>query len=206
MDKERRKSSHSEIVKFLIGAVLLIGIIGGSVSVTFAHQDIQSLLMNWFDTQRGHALVEIKEAIDSEQEIQTGRLKEELHSEIQVANERLQAFTLIEKEKRTSELRRYVDELISTINIDNSQKENSLRDELESIFQAAVNEMNRVMNDGNHSQAPEQEPDLSDGEDPEEEPDSESELGPEPKQELKLEPNPNIDPDHEFGEKESDAP
>ncbi|MFC5604787.1 hypothetical protein [Sporosarcina koreensis] len=204
MDKKRR--SRLPKCRFLIGAVLLIGIIGSSVSVTFANQDIQSLLMNWFDAQRGYALAEIKEAMDMEQEIQAGRLKEELHSEIQMANERLQAFTMEEKEKRTSELRRYADGLIDGFVSDNSENENSVRAELESIFQAAVNEMNHVVNEANIGQTPIEEPESPEVEKPGEEPDADADTVQNPDLE---QPSPEIGPDSnpppEFDKRKRDA-
>ncbi|MDW0116091.1 hypothetical protein QTL97_04025 [Sporosarcina thermotolerans] len=197
MDQKRRSSLQK--CKFLIGALLLIGIIGSGVSITFANQDIQSLLMNWFDTQRGHVLDEIKEAIDLEHEIQTGRLKEELHSEIQMANERLQAFTMEEKERRTSELRRYADELINGFVNDNLENENSVRDELDSIFQSAVNEMNRVVNEGNIGQTPIEEPESPEEEEPGEEPEPETEPDPEQDPDPDPDSDPNPDPNPETG-------
>lgn len=190
--------------KFLIGAVLLTGIIGSSVSITFTNQDIQSLLVNWFDTQRGHAIVEIKEAIDLEHEIQTGRLKEELHSEIQMATERLQAFTMEEKERRISELRRYADELIDGFKVDSSENENSVRDELERIFQSAVSEMNQVVDEGNQSQMPNEEPESPEAEDPGEEPEAETNPDPNPDPDPNPNPNPNPDPTPDFDERKSD--
>ncbi|MCM3744058.1 hypothetical protein M3193_07870 [Sporosarcina luteola] len=178
--RRRKKKSLMGKAKFLIGAVLLIGIIGSSVSITFANQDIQSLLTNWFNTQRGHAITEIKEAIDTEREIQTERLKEELQAEIQSANERLQSITTEEKEKRTSELRRYTDELINNLEINSSEEEGILRNELEGIFQAAIVEMDRVViNNESSKQEHSSEPETNDEDDFEEglDPESESELG-----------------------------
>lgn len=179
--RRRKKKSRLEMVRLLIGAVLLIGIIGSSVSITFANQDIQSLLTNWFDTQRGHAIDEIKGAIDTEREIQTERLKEELQLEIQSADKQLQTFTAEEKEKRISELRRYTDELINSFEIDNSESESVVKSELESIFQAAVNEMEQIMNNGNSNPESESEPEQ------EGEPAPESNPEPEPQPDVDIE-------------------
>ena len=114
------------------------------------------------------------------------------------------------KEKRTSELRRYADELIDGFTIDNSENENSVRDELESIFQAAVNEMNRVVNEGNIGQTPIEEPESPEVEKPGEEPDAEAEPDSDTDQDPDVdEPNPEIGPDSNpspaFDERKRDA-
>lgn len=200
--RRRKKKSRLEIAKFLIGAVLLIGIIGSSVSITFASQDVQSLLTSWFDTQRGHAIEEIKGAIDAERETQTKRLKEELQSEIQLANEQLQTFTEDEKVKRTTELRRYTDELINQFSVDHTEEENSVKNELERIYQNAVMEMEQIMN----NRIPHEEP----VEDPQPEVEGEPIEEPTPEKEPVVVPSPEPNPDEQSGkdnstDKEGDA-
>ncbi|MEZ7172850.1 hypothetical protein [Sporosarcina sp. OR05] len=198
--RRRKKKSRVEVAKFLIGAVLLIGIIGSSVSITFASQDVQSLLTSWFDTQRGNAIEDIKGTIDTEREFQMERLKEELQSEIQSANERLQTFTEDEKTKRTAALRSYTDALIQQFSVDNTEEENYVVHELESIFQNAVSKMEQVMANSASKDGPISEsPPEAEGQ-PVEDPVSEKDPVSEPNPEPSPEPDPSEDAENEISE------
>jgi hypothetical protein len=140
-----KKMYYMKKVKFLIGAVLLTGILGSGVSIAFAKQDVHSLLTNWFTSKRGTAVEEIKGAIENERDIQIGRIQEQLQKEIQQASQYIESFTLAEKEMRTSNLRSYADELINSMIIDKSAGENSIQMELDSIYQEAIREMEKAM-------------------------------------------------------------
>ncbi|MGN7385460.1 hypothetical protein [Sporosarcina sp. SAFN-015] len=140
-----KKLYYMKKVKFLIGAVLLTGVLGSGVSIAFAKQDVHSLLTNWFTSKRGTAVEEIKDAIENERDIQIGRIQEQLQIEIQQASQYIDSFTIAEKEMRTSNLRNYADELINNMVIDKSAGESSIQKELDSIYQEAIREMEKAM-------------------------------------------------------------
>ena len=152
---KKKKINSMKKVKFLIGAVLLIGILGSGVSIAFAKQDVQSLLTNWFTSKRGAAVEEIKDAIENERDIQIDRIKEQLQQEIQQASQYIDSFTIAEKDRRTSNLRSYADELINSIGIDKAAGESSIQSELDSIYEEAIREMEKAVQGGVPGNTPE---------------------------------------------------
>jgi len=143
--RETHKRKKLPFKKILIGAVLLIGMIGSSVTITFADQDIESLLTNWFDNSKGVALQELEKAVSNEQKEQTERLKEELQSEVEEAEKELNHFTKEQKEKVLKELQQYTDQLIDSIEINNEEKEREIEAELHYIFEGAKEKMNTIL-------------------------------------------------------------
>lgn len=142
--RETHKRKGFPLKKLLIGTVLLIGIIGSSVSIVFAEQDIESLLVNWFDKNKEEALVELEESVQKEQEEQTKRLKEELQSEVEAAEEELKQYTEEKKEKISNELKQHTDDLIHSINISNEDKEKEIEAKFYKIFEEAKEQMNSI--------------------------------------------------------------
>ncbi|HLR52105.1 MAG TPA: hypothetical protein VK072_04440 [Candidatus Avamphibacillus sp.] len=143
--RERHKRKKLPFKKILIGAVLLIGVVGSSVTITFADQDIESLLTNWFDNTKDEALQDLEEAVSKEQKEQTKRLKEELQSEVEAAEKQLNQFTEEQKEKILKELQRYTDQLIDSIEITNEEKEKEIETKLYYIFEEAKEKMNTIL-------------------------------------------------------------
>lgn len=127
-----------------IGFLLLVVIIGSSINVVFADQDIQSLLTNWFNKEKDQSITELDKAISTEQGIQTKRLKESLQSEIRGAEAELHTFTENEIDKRISQLQSHADELINSVSIDNSDEKNRVTRELEAILKDAQRRLNAV--------------------------------------------------------------
>lgn len=146
--KERIQKNNNKKAKVLIGTVLLSAGIASSVSVAFADQNIDAMLTNWFNNKKSESIQKIEQAIMSEKEIQKDRLKEQLQLEIQQSEKELQTFTEEEKQRRVDELKRYTDELIANIDVNNENKEKKIAKELETILQNAEQEMNKVAKTG----------------------------------------------------------
>lgn len=130
--------------KFLVGALFLILIVGSSVNVAFAGQDIHSLLSSWFQTERSNSIAEIEEAVAIEQEIQTERLKEELRLGIENAERQLENYTNKMKANSISEIQKHADQLVNSIEIDQSEEKNNVTSQLEAIIQDAKNKIDAI--------------------------------------------------------------
>lgn len=129
--------------KFLIGTLFLIIGIGSSFNVAFADQDIETMLINWFNKQKNNSIELIEAAIMSEKETQMHRLKKELQVEIDNAEQQLNEFTEEEKEKRVNGLRIYTDELVKNLDIDNSKDKARVIEALNKITDKAVEDLEK---------------------------------------------------------------
>jgi len=143
IERQQRKK-RSKLQKLLIGTLFFILVFGGSMHISFAAQDIGSILMNWFDEKTAESITTMEEAIATEQHKQTERLKEELRLEIASVNSQLLEFTNAEKAKRIKELEQYADNLIQNLEIDTIDKQSEILTELNEIVAIAKEHMNEV--------------------------------------------------------------
>ena len=134
-----RKKKNTFWAKTMITVLSLTFIIGGTINIAFANEDINAMLTNWFNEKRTTAIVDIKAAISSEKDTQKIRLKEELEKEIGTAEGELSQFTADEKEQRIQNLREYTEKLIGEIDIDNGAAEQELVTRLNGIYEEAIN-------------------------------------------------------------------
>jgi hypothetical protein len=139
-----KKNKTSKRAKFLVGTLFLSIGVCSSISVAFANQDIESLLVNWFAKQKTESVETIEKSIMSEKEVQMQRLKEELQIEIRDAKQQLDQFTEEEKEKRIIALKTHTDDLIKNIKIDDSAEREAVINELNKIENDAIDKMNEV--------------------------------------------------------------
>jgi hypothetical protein len=130
--------------KAIIASAFTLSIIGGSMSVTFADQDVHNKLSQWFEDKKNEAINEISLAIMNERELQKGRLQEEIKSVINGAETDLNIFTASEKEKRRQAIRNHADSIIASLNIDNEEEKAQISSELDVIVEDAIQELNRV--------------------------------------------------------------
>ena len=143
--KTRHKKKKSVIKnKFLIGTLLLSIGIGSSINVAFADQDIEAMLLNWFDKQKNQSIEKIESAIMSEKELQMQRLKEELQIEIAKAEKELNQFTDKEKKARQQELKKYTNQLIKDFDVDDKAEKERINAELNAIVEKARSEMDNI--------------------------------------------------------------
>lgn len=140
----RLKKKQSKTRKFLAGTLFLIIILGSSIQVTFADEDISAILSNWFNNETEESIKEIDEAISAEQQKQAERLKEELRLEIEMSESQLREFVQAEKSKRVQELQKYADEVIEGYDPDNEELQNEIIAELDRILEEAKVEMDGV--------------------------------------------------------------
>ncbi|UJL46325.1 hypothetical protein KFZ58_18580 [Virgibacillus sp. NKC19-16] len=141
---KQHKNNRRMYSKFLVGALLLIIIIASSINVAFADRDIGSVLTNWFNKNEAESIAEIEQVIDSERQVQTERLKEELRLEIESSEQELNKFTETQKTDRMIELERYTDKLINNLTIDNAEEKSRITDETEAIVQEAKEKMDQL--------------------------------------------------------------
>ncbi|WP_077328430.1 hypothetical protein [Virgibacillus siamensis] len=142
--EKHRKKRYPSIIKLLMGFVTAIVLIGSSVTVSYADQSIESLLTNWFSTQKENSIDEIQQAIDKERVKQTTRLEKQLQQKIQQAEKNLEKFTEKEKKKRVTELQHYADQLINQMKIDESSQKKKIQQKLNEIVKEAKNTMQTV--------------------------------------------------------------
>lgn len=140
MPAPRKKSFQ----KGLIGTFLCFLIIGSSVGIVFADQDIRTMLTNWFDQHKSESIEEIEQAIDAEQEILIQELKQELAADIAKVKEQMKAFTAAEKEKSLLALQQYKTTLLEEHHFDTAAEKETYKNELESIVQEAKQQMEAI--------------------------------------------------------------
>ena len=137
--KKKRKK-----IQFLIGILLLSLTIGSTVTVSFADQDINALLTNWFKKGTDNSIQQIESAIMSEKEVQKQRLREELQKEMNKSQKELDHFTEQEKRKRVQEIQKYANELKKNIKVDNKEETDRISATLDAIVQQSIDELNKV--------------------------------------------------------------
>jgi hypothetical protein len=181
------KKKPTKRAKLLFGTLFLSIGISSSITIAFADQDIQGLLSNWFAKQQTKSVETIEKAILSEKELQMQRLKEELQIEMNDAEQQLFQFTEKEKQQRIKNLKHYTDKLIKGLKIDNTEEEEAIKNELETIFNEAIQRMDSI----GKSQQPEE---TSENENSTENPEQETivEIG-------EQEPEPEIEGDNNAG-------
>lgn len=140
--KKNRVARKNVFLKTVIVLFSTIVIMAGTLTVSFANEDLNAVLNKWFDEKRMNAIVHIKEAISTEKDTQKIRLQQELKKEMSIAESELDQFTEAEKHRRIQHLRTYTDQLISQIDIDNSVAEQQLLEQLNTIYAEAQKAMN----------------------------------------------------------------
>lgn len=147
-------SKKTVLIKMVIALFSVIVIMAGTLTVSFANEDLNVVLNKWFDEKRMNAIVHIKEGISTEKDTQKIRLQEEIKKEMAIAESELDQFTEAEKRRRIQNLRAHTDQLISQIDIDNSSAEQQLVDQLNTIYAEAKKAMNTANDNWKSSVAP----------------------------------------------------
>ncbi|WP_337017651.1 hypothetical protein [Oceanobacillus massiliensis] len=146
--KEKHKRiggrSRSISLKIMIGSILSFIVISGSIGVAFADQDLESVLLNWFNKKEASAISEIDLAVEKEKAAQMKRLKSAMQEEIKKSEIELDNFKETEKQKITASLKQYADQLINGMEIDNTEEKSELKSQLESILSEAETKMQQV--------------------------------------------------------------
>lgn len=152
--KKHHVSKKTVLIKMVIAFFSVIVIMAGTLTVSFANEDLNVVLNKWFDEKRMNAIVHIKEGISTEKDTQKIRLQEELKKEMAIAENELDQFTEAEKRRRIQNLRAHTDQLISQIDIDNSSVEQQLVDQLNTIYAEAKKAMNTANDNWKSSVVP----------------------------------------------------
>ena len=143
VERHKKKRKTKKVI-LLIGVVILSISIGSGVKTTFADTDVSTMLINWFNNKQSESIHEIDTAITAEKEILLAQLKTELKIEMDAAEKELNHFTQQEKVKRISTLRKHAAELISNLKIDNSNEKKAIIDNINSIVENALAQMDGV--------------------------------------------------------------
>ncbi|WP_026909228.1 hypothetical protein [Paucisalibacillus globulus] len=128
----------------ILGIFSVLIIVFSSIKVTFADQDIASMLSNWLDNKSTQSINEMESSISLKQEEQTTRLKSEIQQAIQAADQQFQDFIENEKIKRVQQIEEYADQLIESysVTVDSGK---DMTQKLECIATNAEIEMDIVM-------------------------------------------------------------
>jgi hypothetical protein len=110
---KKRKNLYLKV----LGIFFVLIIIFSSVRVTFADQDIASMLSNWLNNKSTQSINEIEKDISMEQANQTARLKREIQQAIHSADQQYQDFVENEKVTRTNRIVDYADKLIENYDV-----------------------------------------------------------------------------------------
>ena len=140
--KTYKKQKQFKKVSILLGALLVSICIGSGMNIAMADQDIETMLINWFNSKKIESIKEIETAITSEKDQLKTTLTVELQNEMQLAENELASSTDAEKEQRISSLREYADSLLSSYKIDNSEEKEAMKENLDFIIKQAIAQMN----------------------------------------------------------------
>lgn len=127
----------------------MLVLIGSSMHVVFADENIRSLLFDWFERKEIESVEALEITITSEREKQINRLKDELQKTITEAEERINSFTENEKQIRISELEQHANDILETFTIDETAKEEEVKGQLMEIVNQAISEMDAIKIDLN---------------------------------------------------------
>jgi hypothetical protein len=142
-----RKKTHSKKKKkFLVGLVSLSTMAILTMNVSFADEDIQAKLQNWYETKAQAALKNIDLSVRNEVEVQKERLREEVQLKMKKSSDEMDKFTENQKQLHIDAIRKYSDGLISQIEFSNEEEKENLLKQLSQIQKNAEQEMLNVMN------------------------------------------------------------
>lgn len=104
------------------------------VKTGFANQNIQSLLIGWFQKERDITISHLEKEISAEKEKQMEILKAEVARRLVQADKELGDFTEIEIEIRRAALEKYTMELIEATEFHSEEERRNFRQEVDEIF------------------------------------------------------------------------
>lgn len=130
--------------KIIAGALIVFLITGGAVSAALADSSISGMLSDWLSHKSDQAIVEIDEEIQKEQAEQTERLKAEIDKSLEEFEAVMNSFVEAEKEKRILAIEAYAAELISEVDMNETERKAEIEKELERIFDNAIQEMDQL--------------------------------------------------------------
>ena len=120
---EKYKRKPIKKVAMIAGALCLFIGLGGGVKTALADQDVQLLMEKWFLKKQDESLKEIDSAISTERDVLMEQLKDQLNTEMQLAEKQLAEFTAIQKRTRIEALQEYANNIKAEMNIDNSEQQ-----------------------------------------------------------------------------------
>jgi hypothetical protein len=144
-----RKKTHRKKKKFLVGLVSLSTMAILTMNVSFADEDIQAKLQNWYETKAQAALKNIDLSVRTEVEVQKERLREEVQLKMKESSEEMDRFTDNQTQLHVEAVQMYSEELINQIQFSNEEEKENLLKQLSQIQKNAEQEMLNVVNNHN---------------------------------------------------------
>lgn len=113
------KNTKSKLKKIglLSGMLLFIVLLGTGIDKAAAGQNIQGMLMSWYETKKVSSIHEIEQAITLEKNRLMAELREAVKLEIERANTEMKQFTESERELRLDALRRHAVYLMENLEV-----------------------------------------------------------------------------------------
>jgi hypothetical protein len=142
----RLKKHRKKNKKFIVGLVSLSTMAILTMNVSFADEDIQAKLQNWYETRTQNALEIIEGSIKAEVEVQKERLREEVQLKMKKASDEMDQFTENQEQHHIEAIRKYSDVLINEIQFSNEEEKENLVKQLSQIQKSAEQEMLNVVN------------------------------------------------------------
>lgn len=134
---EKYKRKPIKKVAMIAGALCLFIGLGGGVKTALADQDVQLLMEKWFLKKQDESLKEIDSAISTERDVLMEQLKDQLNTEMQLAEKQLAEFTAIQKRTRIEALQEYANNIKAEMNIDNSEQQAAIMKNIDIILENA---------------------------------------------------------------------
>src|SRR5690606_25216900 len=143
------KNQYTSIKKVgIICVVLLLTIaLGNSMNKAFAGQDIQSMLMSWFDSKKNSSIEQIDQAITTEKERLMVELREAISAEIQRADSELAQITAAETALRVEMLRSHTADLIAGLDMYDTAEQEIIIVNLNYALQQGIDLLNGTISD-----------------------------------------------------------
>ncbi|MGE6488093.1 hypothetical protein [Paenisporosarcina sp. NPDC076898] len=145
LEKYKKIQTRKKIVILVAAVVLSLGV-GSGVKTSFADADASTLLINWFKNKESESIKEIDKAITDEKTMLLTQLKAELKNEMASAESELDEFTEQQKSNRIASLRKYANNLIVNLKIDNTEQKGKITSEINSIMNEAIAQMEKAVN------------------------------------------------------------
>ncbi|MBT2678656.1 hypothetical protein J7E38_06545 [Bacillus sp. ISL-35] len=142
----RKKTHRKKNKKFLVGLVSLSTMAILTMNVSFADEDIQAKLQNWYETKTQAALKNIDLSVRTEVEVQKERLREEVQLKMKESSKDMDEFAEKQKQTHIEAVRNYSEQLMNKIQFSNEEEKNNLLKQLSEIQKNAEQEMLNVVN------------------------------------------------------------
>lgn len=136
---------NQRIKLIIISIFVLFGIIVGTVSATFAENNIYGLLSQWYKKKATEAEAEIQEEVEEELAIQKLRLQSEIQLQMEESSKNLDDFKNNKIEEYRSNIVDYADRLVANLEIPDEEDRDQIEGKLNEILNSAQEAMEQLI-------------------------------------------------------------